>query len=76
MWIGGVIGALYVLGNVYLVPIVGTGLAVVIVLVGLMTGSLLIDQFGWFASKKNPITGIQLVGLLVMIGGVALIRLF
>ncbi|MGA3392004.1 orotate phosphoribosyltransferase [Lactiplantibacillus pentosus] len=55
---------------------VGTGLAVVIVLVGLMAGSLLIDQFGWFASKRNPVTGAQLLGLLVMILGVALIRLF
>ncbi|MGX9224168.1 DMT family transporter [Lactiplantibacillus plantarum] len=76
MWIGGMIGALYVLGNVYLVPVVGTGLAVVIVLVGLMAGSLMIDQFGWFASKKNPISGVQLMGLLVMIVGVVLIRVF
>ena len=76
MWVGGMIGALYVLGNVYLVPIVGTGLAVVIVLVGLMAGSLMIDQFGWFASKKNPISGVQLMGLFVMIIGVALIRIF
>ncbi|MCT3277869.1 DMT family transporter [Lactiplantibacillus pentosus] len=76
MWIGGMIGSLYVLGNVYLAPAVGTGLAVVIVLVGLMAGSLLIDQFGWFASKRNPVTGAQLLGLLVMILGVALIRLF
>ncbi|MBP5808754.1 DMT family transporter [Lactiplantibacillus argentoratensis] len=76
MWIGGMIGALYVLGNVYLVPVVGTGLAVVIVLVGLMAGSLMIDQFGWFASKKDPISGVQLMGLLVMIVGVALIRVF
>jgi transporter family-2 protein len=76
VWIGGMIGALYVLGNVYLVPVVGTGLAVVIVLVGLMAGSLMIDQFGWFASKKNPISGVQLMGLLVMIVGVVLIRVF
>ena len=53
-----------------------SGLAVVIVLVGLMAGSLMIDQFGWFASKKNPIVGTQLMGLLVMIIGVALIRIF
>lgn len=51
------IGALYVLGNVYLVPVVGTGLAVVIVLVGLMAGSLMIDQFGWFASKRTQFRG-------------------
>ncbi|GAK48283.1 orotate transport protein [Secundilactobacillus oryzae JCM 18671] len=74
MWFGGFIGALYVLGNVYLVPIVGTGLAVVIVLVGLMVGSLLIDQFGWFGAKKSPVTRLQLLSLLVMVIGVVLIR--
>ncbi|AVK62348.1 hypothetical protein C5Z25_11530 [Lactobacillus sp. CBA3605] len=76
MWIGGMIGSLYVLGNVYLVPMVGTGLAVVIVLVGLITGSLLIDQFGWLGAKRQSITVMQVLGLVVMIGGVALIRLF
>ncbi|GEO69382.1 DMT family transporter [Levilactobacillus acidifarinae] len=75
MWLGGVIGALFVLGNVYLVPILGTGLTVVIVLVGLMGGSLLIDNFGWLDSKRNPVTLVQIVGLLIMIGGVALIHL-
>ncbi|GAA3607864.1 DMT family transporter [Secundilactobacillus similis DSM 23365 = JCM 2765] len=75
MWIGGFIGSFYILGNIYLVPLVGTGLAVIIVLVGLMAGSLLIDQFGWLASKRNPVTSIQLIGLVVMIAGVGVVRL-
>jgi len=75
MWLGGIIGALFVLGNVYLVPIVGTGLTVVIVLVGLMIGSLLIDNFGWLGSRRNPITVVQILGLLIMIAGVGLIHL-
>lgn len=76
MWIGGIIGALFVFGNAYLVPIIGTGLAVVIILVGQMSGSLLVDQFGLLESKKNPVSLIQIVGILIMIAGVALIRLF
>lgn len=76
MWLGGIVGALFVLGNAFLVPQIGTGLAVVIVLVGLMIGSLLIDQFGWLESQCNPLTLAQLLGLVVMIAGVALIRLF
>ncbi|WP_407893629.1 DMT family transporter [Lacticaseibacillus sp. N501-2] len=75
MWIGGLIGACFVLGNAYLAPTIGTGLAVVIVLLGLMAGSLAIDQFGWFGSERNPVTGLQLIGLAVMILGVACIRL-
>lgn len=75
MWIGGSLGAIYVLGNVVLVQLVGTGLAVVIVLVGLMAGSLLIDNFGWLRAPKHPVTLLQLFGLLIMVAGVALIRL-
>lgn len=75
MWLGGFIGACYVLGNAYLAPTVGTGLAVVIVLLGLMAGSLLIDQFGWLDAQKKPVTPVQILGLVIMIGGVVLIRL-
>ncbi|ANZ68019.1 DMT family transporter [Secundilactobacillus paracollinoides] len=75
MWIGGLIGALFVLANVYLVPVIGTGLAVVITLIGLMAGGLLIDQFGWLGAKQNRVTVWQLVSLIVMVAGVVLIRL-
>lgn len=76
MWLGGIIGGLYILGNVYLVPIVGTGLSVVIILLGLMIGSLIIDQFGILESKRNPVTVAQILSLIVMISGVVIIRLF
>ena len=75
MWLGGFIGAIFVLVNVYLVPILGTGLAVVIVLVGLIIGSLLIDQYGLFESKKNPITFAEIISLLIMVIGVMIIRI-
>ena len=75
IWLGGIIGALFIGGNVLIVPMVGTGITVVIVIVGLLCGSLLIDRFGWFGAAKNPITGIQLVSLLVMVIGIMLIRL-
>lgn len=76
IWFGGIIGSLFVLGNVYLVPLLGTGLVVVIVLVGQIVGSLFVDQFGWFGAKKNPISAIQLLGLCFMVGGVILIKFF
>ncbi|MFD1484193.1 DMT family transporter [Lacticaseibacillus baoqingensis] len=75
MWLGGLLGATFVLGNAYLAPTIGTGLAVVIVLVGLMVGSLAIDQFGWLAAPRSPVSRIQLLGLFVMILGVVAIRL-
>ncbi|MCI1984128.1 MAG: DMT family transporter [Bifidobacteriaceae bacterium] len=74
MWIGGIIGSFFVLGNAYLAPIVGTGFTVVIVLIGLITGSLLVDQYGWCGARKKPVSIVQIIGLLVMIMGVVVIR--
>lgn len=76
IWIGGIIGALFVLGNAFLVPVIGTGLAVVIVLFGMITGSLLVDHFGWLGADRILIEPIQLLGIIVMLAGVILIKLF
>lgn len=76
MWTSGLIAILCVLGNAYIVPILGTGLAIIIILVGVISGSLLIDKLGLLASKKRPVTIFQVFSLLVMISGVILIRIF
>ena len=56
MWIGGILGGLYILANVYLSRIVGTGMTVIILLIGSTTGGILVDHFGMFESPKKPIT--------------------
>lgn len=76
VWFGGFIGALFVLGSVYLVPIIGTGLTVIIVLFGQVIGGLVIDGFGLLGAPKTTIVPLQIVGLVVMLTGVSLIRLF
>jgi bacterial/archaeal transporter family-2 protein len=76
VWIGGLIGAVYVLVNVYLVGQIGTGQTVILVLFGQIAGSLLIQRFGLINSPKMQIDWIQIVGLVLILGGVILIRLF
>lgn len=76
VWIGGILGGLYILINVYLVEQIGTGQTVVLVLFGQIAGSLLVEQFGLFRSYKNQIIPVQILGLIVMIVGVFLIRIF
>ena len=75
MWIGGFLGAAFVFGNAYLSPIIGTGLTVMTILLGMMAGSLLIDHFGLLGAKRKPTTLLQAVGLVLMVVGVAVIRL-
>lgn len=72
---GGVLGAFYVFGMAYLVPVLGTGLTVILALTGMMAGSLLVDKFGLLQAPKRPVTLLQVLSLAVMLAGIALIRL-
>lgn len=70
MWIGGVLGALFIFGNAALVPQIGTGLTVVAGLLGSMLGSLIIDRV-----SGAPIKFRQVLGIALLLTGVVLIRL-
>ena len=75
MWIGGILGGLYILANVYFSRIVGTGMTVIILLIGSTTGGILVDHFGMFESPKKPINAQKILGVLIMILGAAAIKL-
>ncbi|MFB1098941.1 DMT family transporter [Terribacillus sp. JSM ZJ617] len=76
VWLGGFLGAAYVLINIYLVGQVGTGQTVVLVLFGQIAGSLLIQRLGLMGSYKAQIDFIQIVGLLMILAGVIFVRMF
>ncbi|QWG34284.1 DMT family transporter [Bacillus mycoides] len=76
IWLGGILGGSYVLINVYLVDQIGNGQTVILTLFGQIIGSLLVEQFGLLNSSENRVTPIQIFGLIVMIAGVFLIRVF
>lgn len=75
IWFGGILGAFFVLSNVYLSELLGTGMTVVVLLITGTTGSLIVDHFGLFRSPIKPINGIKILGILTMIAGAALIKL-
>lgn len=75
MWTGGIFGALFILINMFLSQRVGTGMAVIIVLLGAMTGGVCIDHFALLGSKeRRPLTLIKLFGLMIMLAGVVCVR--
>ena len=75
MWIGGILGGLYILANIYLSRIVGTGMTVIILLIGSTTGGILVDHFGMFESPKKTINVQKILGVLIMVLGAAAIKL-
>lgn len=74
-WFSGVLGAFFVLTNLYVAGRIGTGIAVVASLTGTVTGGLLIDQYGWLGTPVRKITTRKCLGLLMMMAGVVMVRL-
>lgn len=75
IWFGGILGALLVVGNAYLVPEIGAGGLVIFSLFGQMVSSLIIDFYGLFGAIRRKILKVQIFGMAVMIIGVILIEL-
>lgn len=75
MWLGGICGAIAVFGNSWLIPKIGAGVFFTAFLIGQMILSLCMEKFGWMGAMKKPITAIQIVGIVLMLVGVALIRM-
>ena len=75
MWMGGLCGATIVFGNAWLVPKVGVGVFAMALLVGQLALSMLMERNGWLGAPRKNISWLQIVGILLMLAGVALIRL-
>lgn len=76
IWFGGILGGLYILANVTLSGKIGTGMTVIVLLIGATAGGLLVDHFGLFGSEKKPINAMKVLGVLIMVVGAAAIKLF
>lgn len=76
IWLGGILGGLFVLTNAYLSNIIGTGMTIIAILIGSTSGGLIIDCFGLLGSEKKPVGMRQIFGIIIMIIGAAAIKLF
>ena len=68
----GLLGACLVFAIAWMIPKVGAGPLMIVMLSGQVIGGLLLSHFGWLGSPQQPITWTKLAGVAVMIGGVAL----
>lgn len=76
VWIGGLLGACYVTAIILLFPRLGPGLTFGLVVAGQMTLAAFLEHFNILVSQPHPISLIRIVGILLIIVGVVLIRLF
>lgn len=76
IWTGGLLGAFLVASTVVLAPRLGAASMIALIVAGQMTASLALDHFGWLGYQVQPVSGLRLLGVVFLIGGVVLIRLF
>lgn len=74
LWLGGLIGALFVFCGTLLVPRLGAAGMICLVVAGQLAGSLLLDHFG-VLSQPRPVDAMRLAGAaLVAIGALLVVR--
>lgn len=69
-WLGGCIGIVGVACNIVLFPKLGSVQTVLFPMVGQLLAGLSLDSFGWFGATLRPITGLHVLGYLLVAVGV------
>lgn len=75
-YLGGVLGAAYILLIVICAPRLGIGNVTVMVLAGQIVAAVLIDHWGLLQTPVHPISWPRVAGLLLMAAGVYLVKKF
>lgn len=73
VWIGGLLGTLFVWSSIVVSPKIGVAALLCAVVAGQMIASLLIDHFGWLNATPFPANPQRVLGaVLVVIGAVVM----
>ncbi|MFJ4454846.1 DMT family transporter [Pseudomonas sp. NPDC089392] len=74
LWIGGVLGAMYVAGAAALTPKLGAAGFLVLVVAGQIITAVLADHFGVMGLAGKPLNLARLAGVLLILCGVLLVQ--
>lgn len=71
--LGGVLGFIVVNGSILVVPVLGTGVAISLIVSAQLVAGIVIDHLGLFGVRQIPIDWQRVLGLILLIIGVRLI---
>jgi transporter family-2 protein len=74
--LGGLAGAFAVVAGLMFVDKVGAGTYAGLTITANILMSLAVDKFGWFGLEAHPLSGLRILGAVLMVGGIALIAKF
>lgn len=75
-WVGGFMGAFFVTAAVTLVPRLGVAMTFSLIIAGQMLVTLVLDHYGFLGLEQRPVSIPRVLGILLITGGVILIRRF
>ena len=75
-WVGGLLGALYVLATIVVIPRLGAATTVGLILAGQVLASIVIDHFGLIRVPVHELNIPRLAGAVLIVIGVALVQRF
>ena len=75
-WVGGLLGALYVLATIIVIPRLGAATTVGLILAGQVLASIVIDHFGLIRVPVHELNIPRLAGAVLIVIGVALVQRF
>ncbi|HZI80133.1 MAG TPA: DMT family transporter [Vicinamibacterales bacterium] len=73
-WLGGAVGALYIVVSIVLTPRLGTAVTLATITVGQMVAALVLDHYGWLGSPVIRLSLPRLLGAICLLAGIALMR--
>ena len=73
-WSGGVLGGIFILLVILLLPLLGAATLLALVVAGQMSAAVVMDHFGAFGLSTQPVSVSRLLGVALVIGGVVLIK--
>lgn len=75
-WVGGLYGAIFVVAAAWGVPRLGVATTIILMVAGQLLLSVVLDHFGAMGMPKQPISWGRVAGVLMVLGGVLMVRRF
>ena len=75
IWIGGVLGAYFIWSAIIATQRLGPALFFGLVVAGQLVASTIIEHYGWFGVPRHPVSLPRIGGALLLMGGLALMRM-
>lgn len=73
VWSGGLLGAAYVLSAIIVTPRLGAASLLGLALAGQLIAALVMDHYGLLGLAVQPLSSLRVLGVLLLVAGVALI---